>query len=210
MKSLTPERKAKLESVLNHRQPDLGILMEHINDPHNISACLRSCDAVGIQDIHIIQDDPEKRLSRFTGKRSSSSANKWLTLHYHEETSAAINVMRNKYNKIYTTHLGSESISIYDIDFTENVAIVFGNERYGVSEEALNLCDANIVIPQVGMIQSLNISVACAITVYEAFRQRTVAGLYKHSRLDKSEYKKMMLMWTENKFHKKIKNKELK
>jgi tRNA (guanosine-2'-O-)-methyltransferase len=79
---------------------------------------------------------------------------------------------------------------------TQKIAIVFGNEHSGVSEEALANADGNVLIPQVGMIQSLNISVACAVTLYEAFRQRSKAGLYNQSQIDDSAFHKIMKEWT--------------
>ena len=101
--------------------------------------------------------------------KSSSSAAKWLTIHQFENTTECFEELRKKYDKIYTTQLAQGSVSLYELDFTQNVALVFGNEHSGVSDELIRKADGNFIIPQVGIIKSLNISVACAVSVYEAF-----------------------------------------
>jgi tRNA (guanosine-2'-O-)-methyltransferase len=191
---MTPERTAKINRVLDHRQAGLAVIMENVHDPHNISAVMRTCDAVGIQDIYVLTT----RIPRHKkfGKTSSASALGWLTIHEFEDTKACMEAVKQKYNKIYATHLGVESHSLYDLDLAENVAMVFGNEHSGVTDECLAYCDGNFIIPQVGMVQSLNVSVACAITMYEAFRQRTLAGLYDGTRrIPESECKEIQKKW---------------
>jgi tRNA (guanosine-2'-O-)-methyltransferase len=137
---------------------------------------MRTCDAVGIQDIYILNTKiPEHK--KF-GAKSSSSAAKWLTIHTFSDTSACITALRKKYNKIYTTHLTDNATQLYNLNLTDSIALVFGNEHAGVSEEIRSLADGNFIIPQVGIIQSLNISVACAVTIYEAFRQKSLAHHY--------------------------------
>lgn len=190
---MTPERKAKLESVLAHRQPNLTVVMENVMDPHNVSAVMRSCDAVGIQEIFVIGTKAPK--PKKWGARSSSSAAKWLTVHQFDNVEACVQALRKSYNTILTTHLTSESASLYDIDFTDAVALVFGNEHEGVSEEMRTLADGNFLIPQVGIIQSLNISVACAVSIYEAFRQKTLAGHYNQSAMPEAQKKGLLQQW---------------
>lgn len=178
---MTPERSKRLTDVLNHRQHDLTVVLENVFDPHNISAVMRTCDAVGIQDIYVITNRIPQH--KKWGPRSSSSADKWLTVHQFEDLQLCFTQLRKKYSRIYTTHLASDAQDLYDMDLTVSTALVFGNEHSGVSDECRALADGNFVIPQVGIIQSLNISVACAITLYEAFRQKMVAGHYAASRL---------------------------
>ncbi len=173
---MTPEREARIKTVLNHRQPDLTIVMENVHDPHNISAVMRTCDSVGIQEIYVL--NTQIGLHEAFGKKSSSGVAKWLTVHQFQDIEECMTAIRKKYKKIFATHLGVESQSLYDLNLAESVALVFGNEKEGVSDECLAHCDGNFIIPQVGMAQSLNISVACAVTLYEALRQRTAAGLY--------------------------------
>jgi len=167
--------------------------MENIHDPHNIYACMRTCDAVGVQDLHIV----DYRANSFrAGKKSSSSAKRWLSMHKYDTLSTCFDAVKSSGKKIYTTHLSEDAKSIYEFDFTQEVAIVFGNEKDGVSPEAVHLADGNIVIPQVGMIKSLNISVALAVTLYEAYRQRKQAGIYKQPNLSKVDYNNLLQQWS--------------
>ncbi len=190
---MTPRRTERIESVLSKRQPDLTVVLENVFDPHNISAVMRTCDAVGIQEIYVLNTKIPRH--KKWGARSSSSAAKWLTIHQFEDAEQCFRVLRSKYNRILTTHLSSDAVSLYEIDFAERIALVFGNEHAGVSEEIRLLSDGNFIIPQVGMIQSLNISVACAVTVYEAMRQKSVAGHYQTSRLDTDTLLQLKTQW---------------
>jgi tRNA (guanosine-2'-O-)-methyltransferase len=190
---MTPERTNKLLNVLNKRQASLTIVLENIEDPHNVSAVLRSCDAVGIQDVYVINNKEPRRKN--WGYRSSSSAAKWLTTHQFGDTAECIATLKQKYKKIYTTHLASDSVGLYELDLTESVALVFGNEHFGVSEELLAVADGNFLIPQVGIIRSLNISVACAVTIYEAYRQRTAAGMYNTASLPEHRMAELKQEW---------------
>ena len=179
---MTPERYERLTAVLNKRQPDLTVVLENVFDPHNISAVMRTCDAVGIQDIYILNDKipPHKKW----GAKSSSSAAKWLTVHQFTNAEECFAQLRKHYKKIYTTHLSTDAVGLHELNLTQPVALVFGNEHSGVSEKIIALADGNFIIPQVGIIKSLNISVACAVTLYEAFRQKQNAGHYNQSRLE--------------------------
>ena len=191
---MTPERESKIKRVLSYRQPDLAVVMENVNDPHNIAAVMRTCDAVGVQDIYILNNSILQH--RKFGKKSSASAVGWLTIHKYEDTSLCMEALKKRYSKIYATHLGVASKSLYDLNLSESIALVFGNEHAGVTEECLKYCDGNFIIPQVGMIQSLNISVACAVTLYETFRQRQVAGCYTgEPRLPKEEWNALSKEW---------------
>ncbi len=178
---MNAERTEKLLRVLSKRQVDITVVMENVHDPHNISAVMRTCDAVGIQDIFVLMSKMPTH-KRF-GPKSSSSAAKWLTIHQYTDPVECFAELRKRYDKILTTHLGADSVGLYDIDFTKSIALVFGNEHDGVSEEIRAMADGNFIIPQMGIIQSLNISVACAVSIYEAMRQKTVAGQYNESRI---------------------------
>lgn len=190
---MTSERRERLLSVLLKRQPDLTVVLENVFDPHNISAVMRTCDAVGIQELYVLTNKIPRH--KKWGARSSSSAAKWLTIHQFEDAQECFSAIRKKYSKVYTTHLGSDSVSLYDIDFTESVALVFGNEHTGVSDEIRAMADGNFMIPQMGIIQSLNISVACAVSIYEALRQKTLAGHYQHQRLNDVTFHTLLVEW---------------
>jgi len=192
---MTPEREKRYNDVIHHRQPGLTVVLENVFDPHNISAVMRSCDAVGIQDIYVLNTKIPRH--KKWGRRSSSSAAKWLSVHEFEDTGECFAELRRNFEKIYTTHLSADAVGMYDIDFTGKIALVFGNEHDGVSEESRALADGNFIIPQVGMIQSLNISVACAVTIYEAFRQKWVAGQYVSPQLPLSRQQELFFHWSQ-------------
>ncbi|TDW97360.1 TrmH family RNA methyltransferase [Dinghuibacter silviterrae] len=178
---MTPQRYDRLTSVLNKRQNDLTVVLENVFDPHNISAVMRTCDAVGIQEIFILNTriGPHKKW----GAKSSSSASKWLTIHQFTDANACFEAVRARYDTLLTTHLSSDAKGLYELDLTGRVALVFGNEHEGVSDGIRDRADGNFIIPQVGIIRSLNISVACAVTLYEAFRQKSGAGHYAAPKL---------------------------
>ncbi|HEX8279678.1 MAG TPA: RNA methyltransferase [Segetibacter sp.] len=190
---MTFRRKERLLSVLQKRQDNLTVVLENVFDPHNETAVMRSCDSVGIQDIYIINNRKPPR--KEWGFRSGSGAKKWLTIHQFSNPDQCFKELRSKYSKILTTHLASNSVGLYDIDFTESIALVFGNERFGVSEQTRSLADGNFVIPQCGIIQSLNISVACAVTIYEAYRQKQLAGHYKQTSIPKARTEELLTEW---------------
>ncbi len=154
---------------------------------------MRTCDAVGIQDIFILNHKIPPH--RKWGAKSSSSAAKWLTIHQFTDTAECFAALRKHYKKIYTTHLSTDAVGLYELDLTEPVALVFGNEHSGVSEEIIEMADGNFIIPQVGIIKSLNISVACAVTLYEAFRQKNNAGHYNEAKVEKSQLETLREGW---------------
>ncbi|RYD59047.1 MAG: RNA methyltransferase [Sphingobacteriales bacterium] len=191
---MTPERRSRITSVLNHRQPDLTVIMENVQDPHNIAAVMRTCDAVGIQEIFVLNTTIGKY--DYFGIRSSSTASKWVTVRQYDNVDECMKAVKERYYKVYATHLGESAKSMYELDMAQPVALLFGNERKGVSEEALKHCDGNFIIPQVGMIKSLNISVACAVTLYEAFRQRQQIGYYNGTaRLPQEQWNTLSESW---------------
>jgi tRNA (guanosine-2'-O-)-methyltransferase len=190
---MTPERRARLLAVLNKRQSDLTVVLENVFDPHNISAVMRTCDAVGVQEVYVL-NTKIPRHKKF-GARSSSSAAKWLSVYQFTDAEACFNALRQKYDRILTTHLSSDAINLYDIDFTGRIALVFGNEHAGVSDEIRAMADGNFIIPQVGIIKSLNISVACAVTLYEAQRQKKLAGHYDKCRIPEGQLNELLNKW---------------
>lgn len=193
---MTPQRLHKINTVLQHRQNDLTILLENVFDPHNVSAVMRSCDAVGIQEIFVVntEEPPAKRW----GYKSSGSAYKWVTVHQFTDLPSCLQAVRLKYDVVLTTALTSNAVSLYELDLTQKMALVFGNEQNGITEELNAAADGNFVIPQVGMIKSLNISVACAVTLYEAFRQKSAKGHYNTQKLSAEEYHTLKTDWCDN------------
>lgn len=199
---MTPERTERINEVLAKRQPGLTVVLENVNDPHNIAAVMRTCDAVGIQDIYILNTKIGAH-EAWSAKASSSAVN-WLTIHQFNNLNECIAALRKKFDKIYTTHLSTDAVGLYELDLTKKVALVFGNEHDGCSDEIIALADGNFIIPQVGMIKSLNISVACAVSVYEAFRQRDAIGDYDKMQLDTTVANDLMQKWDVPKFEKRL------
>jgi tRNA (guanosine-2'-O-)-methyltransferase len=187
------ERRAeKLRRVLGLRQPDLTVVLENIHDPHNVSAILRSCDAVGVLRVELLYS--VEKFPRI-GKKSSSSANKWLDCRRHTSVTECFATLREEGFRVYATRLGGSTTSLYALDLSQPSALVFGNEHRGVSGEAAEMADGNFHIPMVGMIQSLNVSVAAAVSLYEAHRQRLSAGTYRKPALGVEELARLYDDW---------------
>jgi tRNA (guanosine-2'-O-)-methyltransferase len=176
---MTPERTDKFRKVVARRQPDLTVILENVHDPHNIGAVLRTCDSVGIKEIFVLYTDPQLRKDRLSlSKRTSAGARKWVDVHYYTNAASCFEHIKRTYQSIWSTCLAEDAVTLHQLDLTTSVALLFGNEHEGVSEEAQAFSEGNFIIPQVGMVESLNISVACAVTLYEAFRQRKERGFY--------------------------------
>ncbi len=189
MSLITDNRKDKFERVAAFRQ-NMTVILENVHDPHNIGAVLRSCDAVGIDEIFVLYSDLKYDFEKLEYLNSSSTGvRKWMQVHCFRDIKQCFESVKKRYNKVLATHLNNEATSIYDNDLTEKIAFLFGNERDGLTNEALEMADGNIKIPQFGMAQSLNISVACAITIYEAQRQRNASGLYKNTLKDNDSWR---------------------
>lgn len=185
-------RAERIKTVLARSQPDLSVVMENIHDPHNVSAVFRSCDAVGVRRVDLLYT-----LEKFPriGKKSSSSANKWIECRKHRSVDACYATLRAEGFSIYATRLEATSIMLYDLDLRKKAALVFGNEHRGVSDDAAAKADGIFQIPMFGMIQSLNVSVACAVSLYEALRQRLSHGDYKGPKFEQEELTLLFEKW---------------
>ena len=180
--SLTPKREEKFKRVIKQSQGNITVVLENVHDTHNIGAVLRSADSIGIREIYVVYT--EERHSRDylkLGKRTSGGTRKWVKVNYYNDIDACYKAVKNKYKLILGTYLkeGEVSTSMFDLDLTQSVALVFGNEAKGMTQKSIDYCDGNFIIPQVGMVTSLNISVACAVTLYEAYRQRLSKNYYE-------------------------------
>lgn len=190
----TTRRQERVRSVLERRQPDLTLILENVHDPHNVSAILRSCDAVGVLQVHVVYSIESPPPGVFA-RQTSASAAKWVDVVRHDSMGACVTALREAGFQVLATALGQESRPLHEWDLTRKVALVVGNEMRGVSEEALALADGSIEIPMVGMVQSLNVSVASAVCLYEAFRQRLAAGAYEMPALSPAELTSMEEDW---------------
>ncbi len=177
------------KEVVGNRQMDLTVVLENVHDPHNIAAVLRTCDSVGIPTIYAIVNDPripENRYSDLSNK-SASGAIKWVEVREFRDVHLAMQEVKEKYNMVLATHLSEDASNLYELDFSGSCAIVFGNEHAGITPELMEYVDANFIIPQAGFVKSLNISVACAVTLYEVMRQRMSTDKYAHPYDPKNE-----------------------
>jgi len=188
----TKERIEKVREILSLRQPDLRIVLEEVTNTHNASAVGRTCDAAGILYIDIVSQSVE---SFPLNEAISTRAEKWIQFNYYSSTPECFAYLRKKGLKIAATHLGEETLPYTDLDYTQPLAIVFGNESEGISEEALNLADFRIKIPIIGMVQSLNLSVSVGIILYEAMKQRKEKGFYKKRGLSFKEFERYFEKW---------------
>jgi tRNA (guanosine-2'-O-)-methyltransferase len=190
---MTERRKEKILNVLGRRQPTLTVVMEDIHDPHNVSAMLRSADAVGVMEVQLVYVD---EMFPKLGKKSSASAVKWITRRKFKSMKECCDTLHEEGWTICATRLEGRAKSLYDVDLTKKIALVFGNEHRGVSNQAVKYADILLQIPMTGMIQSLNVSVACAVCLYEALRQRMAKGMYEKSSLPPEEFQNLFKEWT--------------
>lgn len=190
----TSRRQERVTAVLNRRQPSLTVVLEDVHDPWNASAVLRSCDAVGVMDLHVVYaNDPPPR--KALDRKTSGSAAKWVAIHHHDSIESCYEHLRQKGFAILAAALRADSRDVYDLDFRQPTALVLGNEMRGVSDNAAELADGTYLIPMHGMVESLNISVACAVTLYEALRQRRASGMYATPALDADTLERVRDEW---------------
>lgn len=181
-----------MREALDRRQPDLTVLLERVENAHNVAAVLRSCDAVGVFEAHAVW--PHHR--RLPISRPASGGNrKWVPLAKHGSLAEALAHLKGRGFRLLAAHPSRDAVDFRRVDFTRPTAILLGNEDFGVSEEAVAAADGRVAIPMEGMGTSLNVSVAAALLLFEAQRQRRVAGLYDASRLDPETYARTLFEW---------------
>ncbi|MEM1090286.1 MAG: tRNA (guanosine(18)-2'-O)-methyltransferase TrmH [Pseudomonadota bacterium] len=188
---MTPERFALVQQKLALRQPDLTVLLEQVHKSHNFSAILRSCDAVGVFEANVVPPEGGTPLSNHTAQ----GAEKWVQVRRFPAMESAQDQLRSEGFQLLAAHLDHRAVDYRDVDYTRPTAVVLGAERDGVSQGTLERCDASIFIPMQGMVQSLNVSVACALILFEAQRQRMASGHYESRRLTGPRYDKTRFEW---------------
>ena len=193
MKSFKTEKRTnKITSVASTRQFSLRVVIENIHDPHNVSAIFRTCDAVGIPKVSLVYT--EESFPKI-GKKSSASAFKWVDKEKFKSIDECYSKLREQGFVIYASALMDNSKNLYDLDLTKKCAIVLGNEHRGVSTEAAKKADEVFLIPMFGMVQSLNVSVAGAVTLYEALRQRQRKIMYELNEMNEPEINELLEKW---------------
>ena len=189
---MTPDRFQLIRRTLNRRQPDLTVPADGIHKTHNIAAIVRSCEAVGVLDVHAVS--PGGEIPRHHGTNSGSS--RWTRLYTHASVSSAINSLKGEGFQILAAHLSDSARDFRDIDYRKPTAILLGTELEGVSEAGAELADQHIMIPMMGMVELLNVSVAAAVILYEAQSQREAARMYDQRRIPPDTYCQILFEWT--------------
>ncbi len=188
---MTPERFAKLRAVLDRRQPDLTVLADDVHKSHNIAAVLRTCDAVGIHRVHAISRGGEIRRHHMV----SGGSKRWVDMVIHKDVDGALDRLRDEGWRLVAAHPAASARDYREVDYTARIALLLGAELDGLTPRLVEAADETIAIPMEGMVASLNVSVAAALILYEAQRQRRDAGLYVASRLPKDEYLATLFEW---------------
>lgn len=180
MGEMTPRRKKRLTQLALQRQLDLVVILENVHDPHNIGAVMRTCDSIGVGEVHVIYTEERTTIENIKlGKRSSAGTRKWVDVYLYRDIDSCIDKFKGSH-QVLGAYMEESSPELYSLQLYRPTALVFGNEHDGISDELKSRLDGTFFIPQVGMVQSLNISVACAVTLYEAYRQRATRGDYKN------------------------------
>ncbi len=176
--------------MLATRQPDLTVCLEQVHKPHNVSAIIRTADAVGVHQVHAVW--PTTRMRTLVS--SAAGSNSWVSVKTHRTIGDAVGHLKAQGMQILATNLSARAVDFREVDYTRPTCVLLGQEKTGITEEALALADRDIVIPMIGMVQSLNVSVASALILYEAQRQRQNAGLYRrdNSLLDEEEQQRLL------------------
>ncbi|MDH5409252.1 MAG: tRNA (guanosine(18)-2'-O)-methyltransferase TrmH [Gammaproteobacteria bacterium] len=188
---MTPERYQRLLQILTMRQPDLTVLMDNVHKSHNLSAILRNCDATGVFEAHAVYDRTTIRPNRGI----SSSSGKWVKVRTHQSIHAALDHFKQQNMQLVVADVSPNSIDFREVDYTHPTVIVLGAEKSGPDEEVIQQADHIVTIPMDGMVDSLNVSVAAALILFEAHRQRKQAGMYESSRLPEDVFQKTLFEW---------------
>lgn len=188
-KEMTPTRHRRLTSILDRRQTDLTVLVDDLQKPHNVSAIVRSCDAVGVGTLHAVSDEATFR----TRAATAVGTERYVEIEVHATPAAAAEHLRG--TQLVAAHLDDRAVDFRAVDYTRPTCIILGQEGPGVRPELLELADATIAVPMVGAVASLNVSVAAAVILYEAQRQREAAGLYDTPHVDDATRQRLLFEW---------------
>jgi tRNA (guanosine-2'-O-)-methyltransferase len=191
----TDRRIERINRVLSARQPDLRVVLEGVTIAHNASAVIRTCDAAGVLYLDLISPNPD--LLQFNGA-ITTRADKWIEISVHASASECLTLLKEAGLKIVATRPGGSSIPYTGLDYAQPLALVFGSESDGISDEVLAFADDVIHIPMVGMVQSLNLSVSVGVVLYEAFKQRQLKGYFDRPRFAAEDLNILTAKWLSN------------
>ena len=189
---MTIRRFKKIQACLEKRQPDLTVITDNVHKPHNVSAIMRTCDAVGVHEFHVAMLADESFRAR---SGIAMGSDKWLDLHLYEQVLEPISRLQSRGFRVVAVHKSDRSADFRELNYCEPTAVLFGAELFGVSEAAADAADSHVSIPMLGMVESYNVSVAAAIVLLEAQRQRMLAGMYEHRRLGDEVYEHTLFKW---------------
>ena len=189
---MTPERFARIKETLNRRQPDLVMVTDEVHKAHNLSAIIRTCDAFAVPKVHAIWPYDDYRTFRGKAKGSQN----WVDVDTYRTTEDAISSLQNKGFKVCVANFSARAIDFRQYDFTQPTAIMMGNELTGVSDIAADMADEHLTIPMLGMVQSFNVSVAAALLLSEAERQRSMKNMFDERRISDEEYERLLFEWS--------------
>ena len=187
---VSKERFEKMKRVLLYRQNTLRVFMDYVYSHHNLSAIVRTCDAVNVGKLYY-RHQKEIKLN----KEVALGAHKWIFTEYVEDIEKFYKDIKAKGYQVLVTLLSKDAVDFSKVDYTKPTLVVLGNEVDGVSETSLKYADKNIIIPIYGMTQSLNVSVANAVILYEAQRQRMLKGMYDKPSLSDEMIEKTLKKW---------------
>lgn len=188
---MTPERYTRLRAILDQRQPDLTVLTDYVHKGRNLSAIVRTADAVGAGSVHCVIGDKDYRSFRGTALGS----HRYVEVHRYSELAKPVADLKSEGFQIVAAHLSATAVDYHEVDYTKPTALLMGAEKDGLSIEGREAADLHITIPMVGMVESFNVSVAAGIILNEARHQRQMAGLYGRQRISQSEYDRLFFEW---------------
>ena len=165
--------------------------MDRVHKPHNLAAILRSCDAVGVLEAHAVPAEGGLEIPA----ASAAGSSRWITVRRHLDAAAAVASLRTDGLRVIAAHPGGGARDYREADYTEPTAFLVGAELHGLSDQGLRLADELVTITMVGMVRSLNVSVATALLLFEAQRQRQAAGLYERCRIEPVRYRRLLFEW---------------
>ncbi len=193
---VSERRLERMRSVLQRRQRDLQVFLDDLFSSQNYSAIIRTCDSVGVMNLfYAVHQDEAFAIH----KTITQGSHRWIErrrIPYAERAEFLKERQREGF-QVLATRLEADSVDFRSVDFTRPTILVVGNEKEGISDEVAAVADANIVIPMMGMAQSLNVSVATAVILYEAQRQREAAGMYDTPQLDRETIEATLKRWIE-------------
>lgn len=195
---MTPERLAKLQTILKKRQPDLTVITDYVHKGRNLSAIVRTADAVGVSRMHCVIGDKDYRSFRGTALGS----HRWVEVQRYRELTEPVSQLKQQGFQVVAAHLSADAVDFHNVDYTKPTALLMGAEKAGLSDLGSELADIHVTVPMVGMVESFNVSVAAGIILTEARHQRQQAGMYDQQRLSQDTYDRLFFEWA----HPKVKD----